>query len=84
MTIIVENENVYTELKDKIDSVIKNLTDNAVEIEAKRENVLICSDNSRWFNGIHLSADLGIRVTFSYLMKHNLLDIEKFIGSESN
>lgn len=33
---MVENENtsVDTELKDKIDSVIKNLTDNAVEIEA--------------------------------------------------
>lgn len=83
---MVENENmsVDTELKDKIDSVIKNLTDNAVEIEAKRENVSICSDNSRWFNGIRIGADLGIRVTFAYLMKHNLLDIEKFIGSESN
>lgn len=83
---MVENENksVYTELKDKMDSVIKNLTDKTVEIEAKRENVSICSDNSRWFDGIHIGADLRIRVTFAYLMKHNLLDIEKFIGSESN
>ena len=83
---MVENENmsVDTELKDKMDSIIKNLTDNAVEIEANRENVSICSDNSRWFNGIRLGTDLGIRVTFAYLMKHNLLDIEKFIGSESN
>ena len=83
---MVENENksVDTKLKDKMDSVIKNLTDKTVEIEAKRENVSICSDNSRWFNGIRLGADLGIRVTFAYLMKHNLLDIEKFIGSESN
>ena len=83
---MVENENksVDTELKDKMDSVIKNLTDNAVEIEAKRENVSICSDNIHWFDGIRVGADLGIRVTFAYLMKHNLLDIEKFIGSESN
>lgn len=83
---MVENENmsVDTELKDKMDSVIKNLTDNAVEIEAKRENVSICSDNSRWFNGIRLGADLGIRVVFAYLMKHNLLDIDKFMSSESN
>lgn len=83
---MVENENtpVDTELKDKMDSVIKNLTDKTVEIEAKRENVLICSDNSRWFNGIRIGADLGIRVTFAYLMKHNLLDIEKFMSSESN
>ena len=83
---MVENENmsVDTELKDKMDSIIKNLTDNAVEIEANRENVSICSDNSRWFNGIRLGTDLGIRVTFAYLMKHNLLDIEKFVGSESN
>lgn len=83
---MVENENtsVDTELKDKMDSVIKNLTDKTVEIEAKRENVSICSDNSRWFNGIRLGADLGIRVTFAYLMKHNLLDIEKFMRSESN
>lgn len=83
---MVENENVSvdTELKDKMDSVIKNLTDKTAEIEAKRENVSICSDNSRWFNGIRLGADLGIRVTFAYLMKHNLLDIEKFIDSESN
>lgn len=83
---MVENENksVDTELKDKMDSVIKNLTDNAVEIEAKRENVSICSDNSRWFNGIRLGVDLGIRVTFAYLMKHNLLDVEKFMDSESN
>ena len=82
---MVENENtpVDTELKDKIDSVIKNLTDKTVEIEAKRENVSICSDNSRWFNGIRLGTDLGIRVTFAYLMKHNLLDIEKFIDSET-
>ena len=83
---MVENENmsIDTELKDKMDSIIKNLTDNAVEIEANRENVSICSDNSRWFNGIRLGTDLGIRVTFAYLMKHNLLDIEKFVGSESN
>ena len=83
---MVENENksVDTELKDKMDSVIKNLTDKTVEIEAKRENVSICSDNSRWFNGIRLGADLGIRVTFAYLMKHNLLDLEKFMSSESN
>ena len=83
---MVENENnsVDTALKDKMDSVIKNLTDNAVEIEAKRENVSICSDNSRWFNGIRLGADLGIRVAFAYLMKHNFLDIEKFMSSESN
>ena len=83
---MVENENksVDTELKDKMDSIIKNLTGNAVEIEAKRENVSICSDNRRWFNGIRLGTDLGIRVTFAYLMKHNLLDIEKFVGSESN
>ena len=83
---MVENENmsVDTELKDKMDSVIKNLTDNAVEMEAKRENVSICSDNSRWFNGIRLGADLGIRVVFAYLMKHNLLDIDKFMSSESN
>ena len=83
---MVENENtsVDTELKDKIDSVIKNLTDNAVEIEAKRENVSICSDNSRWFNGIRIGVNLGIRVTFAYLMKHNMLDVEKFMGSESN
>ena len=83
---MVENENksVDTELKDKMDSVIKNLTDNAVEIEAKRENVSICSDNSRWFNGIRIGVNLGIRVTFAYLMKHNLLDLEKFMSSESN
>ena len=83
---MVENENtpVDTELKDKMDSVIKNLTDNAVEIEANCENVSICSDNSRWFNGIRIGADLGIRVTFAYLMKYNLLDIEKFMSSESN
>lgn len=83
---MVENENksVYTELKDKIDSVIKNLTDKTVEIEANRENVSLCSDNSRWFNGIRIGADLGVRVTFAYLMKHNLLDIEKFMSSESN
>ena len=83
---MIENENasVDTELKDKMDSVIKNLTDKTVEIEANRENVSICSDNSRWFNGIRIGADLGIRVTFAYLMKHNLLDIEKFVGSESN
>ena len=83
---MVENENVSvdTELKDKIDSVIKNLTDKTVEIEANRENVSICSDNSHWFKGIRLGADLGIRVTFAYLMKHNLLDIEQFIDSESN
>ena len=82
---MVENENksVDTELKDKMDSVIKNLTDNAVEIEAKRENVSICSDNSRWFNGIRIGVNLGIRVTFAYLMKHNLLDVEKFMDSES-
>ena len=83
---MAENENVFvdTELKNKIDSVIKNLTDKTVEIEANRENVSICSDNSHWFKGIRISADLGIRVTFAYLMKHNLLDIKKFIGSESN
>ena len=83
---MVENENTFvdTELKDKMDSVIKNLTDNAVEIEAKRENVSICSDNSRWFNGIRIGVDLGIRLAFAYLMKHNLLDIEKFMSSESN
>ena len=83
---MVENENksVDTKLKDKMDSVIKNLTDKTVEIEAKRENVSICSDNSRWFNGIRIGADLGIRVTFAYLMKHNLLDLEKFMSSESN
>ena len=83
---MVENENksVDTELKDKMDSVIKNLTDKTVEIEAKRENVSICSDNSRWFNGIRIGADLGIMVTFAYLMKYNLLDIEKFMSSESN
>ena len=83
---MVENENVSvdTELKDKIDSVIKNLTDKTVEIEANRENVSICSDNSHWFKGIRLGADLGIRVTFAYLMKHNLLDVEKFIDSDSN
>ena len=83
---MVENENksVDTELKDKMDSVIKNLTDNAVEIEAKRENVSICSDNSRWFNGIRIGVNLGIRVTFAYLMKHNMLDVEKFMDSESN
>ena len=83
---MVENDNksVDTELKDKMDSVIKNLTDNAVEIEAKRENVSICSDNSRWFKGICVGADLGIRVTFAYLMKHNLLDVEKFMSSKSN
>lgn len=83
---MVENENksVDTELKDKMDSVIKNLTDKTVEIEANRENVSICSDNSCWFNGIRIGADLGIRVTFAYLMKYNLLDIEKFMSSESN
>ena len=83
---MVENENmsVDTELKDKMDSVIKNLTDKTVEIEAKRENVSICSDNSRWFNGIRIGVDLGIRLAFAYLMKHNLLDIEKFMSSESN
>lgn len=83
---MVENENksVDTELKDKMDSVIKNLTDNAVEIESKRENVSICSDNSRWFNGIRIGVNLGIRVTFAYLMKHNMLDVEKFMSSESN
>ena len=83
---MVENENksVDTKLKDKMDSVIKNLTDKTVEIEANRENVSICSDNSRWFNGIRIGADLGIRVTFAYLMKHNLLDLEKFMSSESN
>ena len=83
---MVENENksVDTELKDKMDSVIKNLTDKTVEIEAKRENVSICSDNSRWFDGIRLGADLGIRVTFAYFMKHNLLDVEKFMSSKSN
>ena len=82
---MIENENksVDTELKDKMDSVIKNLTDKTVEIEAKRENVSICSDNSRWFDGIRVGADLAIRVTFAYLMKHNLLDIEKFIDSET-
>ena len=59
---MVENENksVDTKLKDKMDSVIKNLTDKTVEIEAKRENVSICSDNSRWFNGIRIGADLGL------------------------
>ena len=83
---MVENENksVDTKLKDKMDSVIKNLTDKTVEIEANRENVSICSDNSRWFNGIRIGTDLGIRVTFAYLMKHNLLDLEKFMSSESN
>ena len=83
---MVENENksVDTKLKDKMDSVIKNLTDKTVEIEANRENVSICSDNSRWFNGIRIGADLGIRVTFAYLMKHNLIDTEKFMSSESN
>ena len=83
---MVENENksVDTKLKDKMDSVIKNLTDKTVEIEANRENVSICSDNSRWFNGIRIGTDLGIRVTFAYLMKYNLLDIEKFMSSESN
>lgn len=83
---MVENENnsVDTALKDKMDSVIKNLTDKTVEIEANRENVSICSDNSHWFKGIRIGADLGIRVAFAYLMKHNLLDIEKFMSSESN
>ena len=83
---MVENENksVDTELKDKMDSVIKNLTDKTVEIEENRENVSICSDKSRWFNGIRIRADLGIRVTFAYLMKHNLLDVEKFMSSKSN
>ena len=82
---MVENENmsVDTKLKDKMDSVIKNLTDKTVEIEANRENVSICSDNSRWFNGIRLGADVGIRVAFAYLMKHNLLDVDKFIDSVS-
>ena len=41
-----ENKSVDTELKDKIDSVIKNLTDKTVENEAKRKNVSICSHNS--------------------------------------
>ena len=83
---MVENENksVDTKLKDKMDSVIKNLTDKTVEIEAKRENVSICSDNSHWFKGICVGGDLGIRVTFAYLMKHNLLDVEKFMSSKSN
>lgn len=82
---MVENENmsVDTELKDKMDSVIKNLTDKTVEIEGNRENVSICSDNIHWFDGIRVGADLGIRVTFAYLMKHNLLDVEKFMGSKS-
>lgn len=83
---MVENDNksVDTELKDKMDSVIKNLTDKTVEIEANRENVSICSDNIHRFDGIRVGADLGIRVTFAYLMKHNLLDVEKFMDSESN
>lgn len=83
---MVENENmsVNTELKDKMVSVIKNLTDKTVEIEGNRENVSICSDNIHWFDGIRVGADLGIRVTFAYLMKHNLLDVEKFMDSESN
>ena len=82
---MVENDNksVNTELKDKMVSVIKNLTDKTVEIEGNRENVSICSDNSHWFDGIRVGANLGIRVTFAYLMKHNLLDIEKFIDSET-
>lgn len=83
---MVENENksVDAELKDKMDSVIKTLTDKTVEIEANRENVSICSDNSHWFKGIRVGVDLGIRVAFAYLMKHNLLDIEKFMSSEYN
>ena len=83
---MVENENasVDTELKDKMNSVIKNLADKTVEIEANRENVSICSDNIHWFDGIRVGADLGIRVAFAYLMKHNLLDVEKFMDSESN
>ena len=82
---MVENENmsVDTELKDKMDSVIKNLTDKTVEIEENRNNISICFDNSYWFNGIYVGSDLGIGVTFAYLMNYNLLDIEKFIGSET-
>ena len=79
-----ENKSVDTELKDKIDSVIKNLTDKTVENEAKRKNVSICSHNSHQFDGIQIGADFGIMVTFAYLMKYNLLDIEKFMISESN
>lgn len=79
-----EKKSVDTELKDQMDSVIKTLTDKTVEIEADRENVTICSDNSRWFDGIRVGADLAVRVTFAYLMKHNLIDIDKFMDSESN
>ena len=53
-----------------------------VGIEAKCKNVSICSHNSHWFDRIWIGVDLGIRVTFAYLMKHNLLNIKKFIDGE--
>ena len=44
----------------------------SLKLKYDKVDVSICSDNSQWFKGIRLGADLGIRVTFAYLMKHNL------------